>query len=313
MPARDQVLIAGAFHAETIEKLDARYDTSHLWECPAGERDALIRSLDGSCRAVACASWDCDEIVYGLGSLEIIAAFGVGVDGIDFEKTAAAGVRVTNTPDVLTDATADIAIALILATMRGAVRADRFVREGAWAKGPFPFGRDLAGRTLGILGLGRIGEAVARRALPFGMNIAYHNRARRDLPWRHCPDVRTLARESDILLCLLPGGPGTRRLVDADALRALGPDGVFINVGRGSSVDEEALADALESGRIRAAGLDVYASEPDVPERLRALDNTVLFPHIGSATVETRRAMGERVLENLAAHFAGRPLVSEVK
>lgn len=313
MPNRDQVLITGAFHAETIEKLDARYATRHLWEHPAGERDALIRSLDGSCRAVACASWDCDDIVYGLGSLEIIAAFGVGVDGIDFAKTAAAGVRVTNTPDVLTDATADIAIALILAAMRRTVQADRFVREGAWLKGPFPFGRDLAGRTLGILGLGRIGEAVARRALPFGMKIAYHNRARRDLPWRYCPDAGTLARESDILLCLLPGGPGTRRLVDADVLRALGPEGVFINVGRGSSVDEEALADALESGRIRAAGLDVYASEPEVPERLRALDNTVLFPHIGSATVETRRAMGERVLENLAAHFAGRPLLSEVK
>ncbi len=309
---KQQLLVVNAFHPETVAILDDTYATHHLWELESDEQAALIESLQGNCEAVATASWMCNDIIYQLESLKIISAFGVGVDAIDFEATGKAGIKVTNTPDVLNDAVADLAIALILATTRNLVNADKFVREGNWLQGPLPFGTGLAGKTLGIAGLGRIGEAIVARALPFGLNIAYHNRSPKDLPYPYHASLEELAAASDILLCMLPGGSATDNLINAAILDALGPTGIFINVGRGNSVDEQALYDSLASGRIAAAGLDVYKNEPNVPAQLLELDNLVLLPHIGSATVETRRAMGQLVIDNLAAYFAGQPLLTEV-
>ncbi len=313
MPDKEDLLLVNNFHPETISLLEVQYRTHKLWECPVAERAQLINSLNGQCRAVATASWDCDPLVYELESLQIISAFGVGVDGIDFQKTAAAGVQVTNTPDVLDDAVADIAIGLVLATTRNLVAADNFVRAGQWQNGPFPFGKGLAGKTLGILGMGRIGEAIAARALPFKLQIAYHNRNKKNLPYTYCENASALARHSDILLCMLPGGAATEKVINADLLAELGAEGIFINVGRGTSVDEDALVEALENNTIAGAGLDVYRAEPDVPAGLIKSSKAVLFPHIGSATAETRRAMGRLVIDNLAAYFTAKPLLTPVE
>ena len=313
MPDQPALLIVNNFHPDTVAKLDARYQTHHLWSLSEREKRALVEQLEGSCLAAAGASWMCDEIVYDLRSLRVLACFGVGVDGINFERTRAANIAVTNTPDVLNDAVADIAIALILATTRNIVNADRFVRAGKWLQGPFPFGAGLAGRTLGILGLGRIGRAIIRRAEPMGLRFAYHNRRpMENEPYPWFASARELAEHCDILLNMLPGGPETQGLVDLEVLAALGADGVFINAGRGSSVNETALVQALQHGLIAGAGLDVYADEPRVPGELLALDNVVLLPHIGSATVETRAAMGQLVVDNLDSYFSTGKLLTEV-
>jgi len=313
MPSSENILIANAFDSETIVKLDENYITHHLWEYAEKGKTELIRSLDGKCRAVATASWVCDERVYDLRSMKIIAAFGVGVEGINFLKTKRNGIKVTNTPGVLNDAVADIAIALILTTMRNIINAEKFVRNSSWEKGPFPPSRSLAGKTLGIVGLGRIGDAIVHRALPFKMKIAYHNRSTKNLPYTYYPSILELADNSDILLCVLPGGEGTRQIIDGQVLQALGPEGIFINVGRGTSVDEKALMAALADGSIAGAGLDVLANEPHVPEPLRKMDNVVLLPHIGSATFETRAEMGDLLINNLEAYFSSKPLLSEVE
>ncbi len=313
MPDKPVLLIVNNFHADTIAKLDARYQTHRLWMLSASEKRGLINQLEGKCEAAASASWICDEIVYGLGSLRVLACFGVGVDGVDFDRAGAAGIAVTNTPDVLNDAVADLAIALILATTRNIVNADRYVREGRWLRGPFPFGSSLADRTLGILGLGRIGSAIVHRAEPFGLRFAYHNRRPKDdISFPYFASARELAEHCDILLNMLPGGPQTLGMVDLEVLDALGPNGIFINVGRGSSVNESALVQALRRGLIAGAGLDVYASEPRVPAELLAMDNVVLLPHIGSATMETRAAMGKLVADNLDSWFSSGKLLTEV-
>ncbi|MBL4729214.1 MAG: 2-hydroxyacid dehydrogenase, partial [Gammaproteobacteria bacterium] len=200
----------------------------------------------------------------------------------------------------------------VLATTRNIVNADRFVREKKWSQGPFPFGMGLADKTLGIIGCGRIGKEIANRAQTFGLKIAYHNRSPKDLPYSYHFSIADLAEASDILLCMLPGGEDTKKAINADILKKLGPSGIFINVGRGSSVDEVALVSALQQQHIFAAGLDVYADEPNVPEELLTMDNVVLLPHIGSATVETRAAMGKLVIDNLDAYFAGKPLITKV-
>ena len=313
MSDKPALLIVNNFHSPTVGELDARYETHHLWRQSAAGKRELIAQLEGRCEAAASASWVCDEIVYELSSLRVLSCFGVGVDGVDFGRTRAGGIAVTNTPDVLNDAVADLAMALILATTRNIVNADRFVRAGKWLEGPFPFGAGLAGRTLGVLGLGRIGDAIVRRAEPFGLRFAYHNRRRKDdVSFPFFETARELALHSDILLNVLPGGPETQGLVDLEVLDALGPEGIFINVGRGSSVNESALVQALRLGLIAGAGLDVYAAEPRAPEELMTMDNVVLLPHIGSATVETRAAMGKLVVDNLDAWFRSGKLLTEV-
>lgn len=308
------LLIANPFHAETIAKLDAIYRTHHLWTLSSAEKHSLIKSLQGTCKAVASASWNCDPSVYSLESLELIACFGVGVDGIDFDSAARLNASVSNTPDVLNDAVADIAMALILGITRNIVNADAYVRAKSWQQnGPFKFGTGLQGKTLGILGLGRIGKAIAQRAAPFGLKIAYHNRQKQNLDYDYYNSIGELASHSDILLCMLPGGRETKHLINTEVLQKLGPNGFFINVGRGSSVDETALAAALSEGLIAGAGLDVYENEPVVPDALLAQPNLILLPHIGSATEQTRNAMGQLVIDNLQAYFSNQPLLTEYR
>lgn len=310
---RQTLLIANDFHPETIALLDQEYDTHKLWllESPQEQR-ALIDELAAHCSAVATASWATDPLIYELPKLKLISCFGVGVDGIDFGITEARGIQVSNTPTVLNDDVADLAMGLVLATSRNLINADAHARNGDWELSPFPFGRSLTGKTLGIIGLGAIGEEIALRALAFRMKIAYHNRYRKDLPFPYYDSIDELAQASDILLCMLPGGSTTEKIIDDKIFEALGPAGVFINVGRGSCVDEDALIAALSSGQIAAAGLDVYAKEPHLPKALVRLPNAVLFPHIGSATVETRRAMGRLVAGNLEAFFAHKDLLSPI-
>ena len=312
MTDQHKLLIVNNFHPDTIARLDALYDTVHFWETPAADQPKLLAALNGVCHAAASASWFCDDRIYQLPSLRVLACFGVGVDAINFRETNAKHIKVTNTPDVLNDAVADLAIALILATARNLINADKFVRAGQWPKGPFPFGQSLADKTLGIIGLGRIGEAIVARALPFKLKIAYHNRTPKPLPHTYYPSINELAANSDFLLNMLPGGAGTAKIINNEVFNQLGPRGIFINVGRGTSVDEDSLIEALTSGTIAGAGLDVYANEPNVPDGLLRLDNVVLMPHIGSATVQTRREMGNVVMQNLEAWFNNLPLLTEV-
>lgn len=232
--------------------------------------------------------------------LEIIAHMGVGYDRIDAEWAASRRIVVTNTPDVLTEEVADLAIGLLIATVRRIPQADRFVRAGEWSRRNFPLTTSLRGRRLGILGLGRIGKAIAKRAEAFGLPIAYHGRHRQsDVSYTYYPSLRELAEASQILVIVAPGGPETDKIVNADILQALGPDGILVNVARGSVVDEAALIAALRDGRILAAGLDVFADEPNVPRALIDMDNVVLLPHVGSAAREVRVAMAQLTLDNL--------------
>ncbi len=241
-----------------------------------------------------------------LPALEIVSVMGVGYDGVDVAAAKARGVVVTHTPDVLDDDVADLAIGLMLCAARQLPQADRYVREGRWLQGPLPLARKLSGARLGLVGIGRIGQAIARRALGFGMTIAYTARsARPELPWPRLNDPAALAARSDFLVVVTPGGSATRHLIDARVLEALGPEGILVNVSRGSVVDEAALVDALERGIVGGAALDVFEDEPRVPERLRALPQVVLTPHIGSATAATRAAMAELAADNLRLHFAG--------
>ena len=256
-------------------------------------------------------------LIAQLPALEIISVMGVGYDGIDVAAAKARGVVVTHTPDVLNDDVADLALGLMLCAARQLPAADRFVRAGQWPSGPMPLARKLSGARLGLVGMGRIGQAIAQRALAFNMTIAYTARsAKPALPWRYLPTPEALAAESDVLVVITPGGAGTRHLINAAVLAALGRSsaqkGLLVNVARGSVVDEDALIAALESGALGGAGLDVFADEPRVPERLRALPQVVLTPHIGSATGQTRQAMADLAFANLRAKFTAQPLPTPV-
>jgi lactate dehydrogenase-like 2-hydroxyacid dehydrogenase len=252
-------------------------------------------------------------LIAQLPSLEIISVMGVGYDGVDVAAAIQRGVRVSHTPNVLNDDVADLAIGLMLSAARQLPAADRYVRSGLWPQGAMPLARKMSGARLGLLGMGRIGQAIATRALAFGMSVAYHARnPRTGLPYAYHDSALALASHCDFLVAITPGGAGTRHLVNAEVLQALGPKGFLVNVARGSVVDEAALIDALERGVIAGAGLDVFENEPGVPDRLLALPQVVLTPHIGSATFATRQAMADLAAANLAAHFAGRPLLSPV-
>ncbi len=258
------------------------------------------------------------ELIAQLPALEMISVMGVGYDGIDVAAAKARGVMVTHTPNVLNDDVADLAIGLMLCAARQLPAADRYVRDGRWPTGgPMPLARKMSGARLGIVGMGLIGQAIAQRALAFGMSVAYTARsAKAQLPHRYVAGVEALAAVSDFLVVITPGGAGTRQMINAQVLAALGSSspqkGILVNVARGSVVDEAALIDALERGVIAGAGLDVFEAEPNVPERLRALPQVVLAPHIGSATGQTRQAMADLAFNNLAAHFAGQPVLTPV-
>lgn len=271
--------------------------------------------LEGVRVAVTTIGTGIDEALLDrLPSLEAVVSFGVGTDAIDLAACAARGIAVANTPDVLTDATADTAVALVLATLLRVPSSDRFVRSGGWAAGgSVPFGRQVSGRHMGVLGLGRIGTAIADRLTAFGCPISYHNRREVEgSPYTYAESATALATAVDVLVVATPGGPDVGVLVDAEVIEALGPDGVLVNIGRGSVVDEAALVDALVDGRLGSAGLDVYADEPNVPQQLIDLDHVVLLPHVGSATVETRGAMADLVRDNVAAWLQDGRLLTPV-
>ena len=248
-----------------------------------------------------------------LPRLEIIANFGVGVDQINLDDAKARNIIVTNTPDVLNECVADTALALILNTVRKFPQSEVHLRAGHWAaKGPYPLATSVGGKTLGILGLGRIGEAIAKRAMACGMKIRYHNRNRKNVPYPYDPDPVALAGNSDVLMIVTPGGAETSKLVNAKVLDAVGPQGYVVNIARGSVIDEPVLLRYLQERKIAGAGLDVFADEPRVSPEFFTLDNAVLFPHVGSATLETRKAMGDLQIENLRLHFSGNPVKTRV-
>lgn len=301
LPASCEVRLTAGF---TLHRISAGIHASELGPIAGVVRGLVTGGVAGASRAVMEA----------LPRLEIIAINGIGTDAVDLAYALARGIQVTVTPDVLTEDVADLAMGLLIATARRICLADRFVRAGLWGRQVLPLATKISGKRLGILGLGRIGRAIARRADGFGMQIAYTDLHRMpDVPWRHEPSLPALARWADMLVVAAAAGPASHGLVDADVLEALGPEGLLVNVARGSIVDETALVAALQQGRLGAAGLDVFTDEPHVPEALWTMDNVVLQPHRASATVETRIAMGNLVAANLEAHFAGRPLPTPVR
>lgn len=315
MSQRPVVLQALALLPALERGLQERYEVHRL--PPAGtERDAFLAANGARFQALVTSAGGgaSAELINALPNLQVISSFGVGLDKLDLQAAKARGIPVGYTPDVLNDCVADMAFGLMLAVARRLPEADRFVRADQWTRKPpvaFPLGRQVSGAKLGILGLGRIGRTIAKRASGFDMDVRYHSRRPvADVAWTYEPQLEALARWADFLVVITAGGAETRHLVDARILDALGTKGYLVNVARGSVVDEAALVRALQEKRIAGAGLDVYENEPEVPRELFALDNVVLAPHIASATVQTREAMGQRVLDNLEAFFAGRPLVS---
>ena len=307
MPAKGMALID--------EQISARLPLHRLWLEP--NPDLWLAEWTPRIRAIATTGGHApldEAYMRQYPRLEVIASFGVGYDHIDAKAAARLGIIVTNTPGVLDDEVADTALGLMLMTVRQLPQAERYLRAGQWvAKGAYPLTPSLRGRTVGILGLGRIGKAIATRASAFGLDVVYHGRnPQDDVPYRYYPSLIDMAKASDVLIVVAPGGPATRHIINAEALEALGPNGVLINIARGSLVDEKALIEALRTGKILAAGLDVFETEPNVPEELIALDNVVLLPHVGSASVKTRQAMAECVVENLFAWADGKPPLTPV-
>ncbi len=255
-----------------------------------------------------------DKFMSRFPRLQIISSFWVGYDHIDAKSAGVRGIIVTNTPEVLTEEVADTALGLLLCTVRELPQSDRFVRAGKWAQQGFPLTRaTLRNRTVGMVGMGAIGKAIARRLDAFGVPVVYHARNKRpEVPYRHYPNLLDMARDVDTLMVIVPGGAATANLINAHVLDALGPNGILINMARGSVVDEPALIKALQQKRIMAAGLDVYAKEPHVPAELMAMENVVLFPHVGSASVYTRDKMDQLVVDNIVAWAAGKPPLTPV-
>jgi lactate dehydrogenase-like 2-hydroxyacid dehydrogenase len=309
--SRPDILIATNLMPHLLQRLHQHFtchDLNTLEQAALAEVAPLIRAI--ACRGETKVS---REFMAQFPALELVSVFGVGYDGVDAVAAREHGIQVTHTPDVLTDDVADFAITLLLSSARHLVRADRHARSGEWKKGPYPLTTKVSGAKLGIVGLGRIGKAIAHRAEAFSMEIAYHNRSPRpDVSYRYVADLRTLAAEVDFLVLSMPGGGGTRALINADVLQALGPTGFLVNVARGSVVDESALIKALQEGQIAGAGLDVFENEPNIPAALAALDNVILTPHMASGTVATRVAMADLAFDNLAAHFDGKPVLTPV-
>jgi lactate dehydrogenase-like 2-hydroxyacid dehydrogenase len=269
-----------------------------------------IRGVAATFSSVRCDS----KMLARFPKLEIVSTFGVGYDHIDANYAREHNIVVTNTPDVLTEEVADLTLGLLIATLREFVKADRYVRSGLWSTQNFPLSvGSLRDRTVGMVGMGRIGQAIARRLEACRVPVVYHSRKPADgVSHKHYPDLIEMAKAVDTLVVIVPGGPGTANMINADVMKALGPRGVIVNVARGSVIDETALVSALKSGTILAAGLDVFAKEPSVPDELRTMQNVVLLPHIGSASVVTRNAMDQLVVDNLKVWFSGKPPLTPV-
>jgi len=311
---KPDVLLLGPPKPVVLDGLAAALTVHRL---PESDAEATLAALAPRLRAIAVSSVT-DRVDAGLMArlprLEIVPTFGVGYDHIDTAWAGAHGIVVTNTPDVLTEEVADTAIGLLLCTAREFTRAERFLRAGKWLQKGYPLSRaTLRNRTVGLVGMGRIGKAIARRLDAMGVPVAYHARHRAaDVSFRHYPSLIEMARAVDVLLVIVPGGPETQNLIGRDVLEALGPDGILINMARGSVVDEPALIKALQDKTILTAGLDVFAREPEVPAELIAMDHVVLFPHLGSASIYTRTQMDQLVVDNLLAWAAGKPPLTPI-
>jgi hydroxypyruvate reductase len=310
---KPEILQTTKLFGPTQERMEREFSCLKLHEAP--DRAAYLKDVGPRVRALATfgpAGADA-KLMDALPKLEIISNFGVGVDAIDLAAAEQRHVIVTNTPDVLNDCVADTAMALAINVVRRFPQAEAYLRAGHWAaKGAYPLTTSLGGKTMGILGLGRIGEAIAKRAQAFGMKIRYHNRRKKDVAYPYDADPVALAKNCDVLMIVTPGGAETEKLVGAKVLDALGAQGYLVNIARGSVVDEPVLLRYLQEKRIAGAGLDVFVDEPRVPPEFFALENAVLLPHVGSATQETRTAMGNLQVDNLLAHFAGKPVLTRV-
>jgi lactate dehydrogenase-like 2-hydroxyacid dehydrogenase len=310
-----EVLMMAQMAPMIIDGIAREFTLHKLWE--AADRDRLIAELGPRLRAVAAGGPVHDRVDPGFMAkfpkLEIISSFGVGYDHVDAKWAGEHGIVVTHTPNVLNEEVADTALGLLLCTVRELPQAERHLRAGKWPDGDYRLTASLRGRRAGIVGLGRIGKAIARRLEAFGVPVVYHGRnAQPGVAYRHYPDLVDMARDVDILIVITPGGAPTRHLTNAHVLEALGPNGILVNVSRGSVVDQDALIAALKQRKILAAGLDVYANEPHVPPELLAMEHIVLLPHVGSASVHTRNAMNQLVVDNLVAWAAGKPPLTPV-
>ncbi|MCZ4059880.1 2-hydroxyacid dehydrogenase [Pantoea sp. LMR881] len=310
------VLIKGKFlPPRLMANLEATFTTFRLWE--AADQNAYLNEIGSKIDAIVTSGnavmGASAALIERLPNLKVICSNGVGYDAIDIEAARARDIIVTNTPEVLNDCVADLGMALLLDVARRVSEADRFTRAGKWTQGRFPLSCKIGGKVCGIVGLGNIGQAVAKRAQAFGMDIHYYTpRSRPDVPFTRHETIMSLAQRADFLVLTLPGGAATRHLINADILQALGPKSYLINIARGSVVDEQALIQALEKGQIAGAGLDVFEQEPQVPEALRQRDNVVITPHIASSTEETMGAMADLVFENLQAFARGDAVLTRV-
>jgi lactate dehydrogenase-like 2-hydroxyacid dehydrogenase len=308
------VLSLGVFPPAIMSKLEALFELHHFtaYPLPPGALDpgiaARIRAIATEVNRGATR-----DLIASLPKLEIISCFGAGVDRVDLAAARERAIPVTNTPGVMADECADLAIGLMLASARQIVYADYYVRTGAWLNGPIPLGRSVGGKTVGIVGLGGIGRAIADRARAFRTNVLWHGpRPKPDAPYEYVPDLVEMAWRSDFLIVACKGGAETRGLISATVIEALGPEGTLINIARDSVVDEPALIERLRDGRLGFAALDVFHNEPRIAPAFRELPNVLLQPHQGSATVETRTAIGQLMIDNLTAHFAGQKLPTPV-
>lgn len=303
-----ELLQIGTFPALAQNLIDTEFRCHSLDQI---ERDDALRTV---VRGIVTRSNFAvpKEVIDRLPNLGIIATCGVGYDLIPLDAAAQRGIIVTNTPEVLNSAVAELCIGMLFALLRRLPEADRFVRSGAWPRNAFPMANNLAGKCVGIVGLGRIGKEIAQRLEPFGITLSYFGRTDQQLQWRYEPDLHALARASDVLILTSPGGSATSRMIDAAVLAELGPNGFLINIARGSVVDEPALIDALSRRVIAGAALDVFDNEPDIDARFFTLDNVVLTPHIGSATDETRLAMARLTLDNLHRFFENGTVLTPV-
>jgi lactate dehydrogenase-like 2-hydroxyacid dehydrogenase len=306
--AEFDVLVPVEGIAKISGDIESRVNLHRLWQAP--DREAALARLAPNIKAVIATSHLAvvdAALIRRLPNLQIVASFGVGYDHIDAAFAGERGVIVTHTPGVLDDEVADIAMALTIATVRELPQAERYLREGRWRAGTYPLTASLRGRTMGIVGLGRIGKAIARRAAAFGLDVVYHGRHQQvGAPFLYYPTLIGMAKACDILMVAAPGGAGTRHIVNREIIEAVGPAGIIVNVSRGSLIDEAALIDALKERRLLGAGLDVFEHEPEVPEALLALDNAVLLPHVGSASVHTRQAMADLMIDNLKSWLDGK-------
>ena len=310
---KPELLIASPMMPMIEEQLDRHFTVERLYK--ADDKEKLLSAFGPKVRALAATPGaKIDAALMGrLPKLEIVGAFGVGYDSIDAKWAGEHGIVVTNTPDVLNEEVADTALGLLLATVRQFPQADHYVREGKWKAKPFPLTVTLQDRTVGVVGMGRIGKAIAKRLEAFNVPVVYHSRNKAEgVAYKHYPDLKQMAKDADVLIVITPGGAATRHMINKEVLEALGPNGIVINVARGSVIDEQALIGALRERKILSAGLDVFENEPNVPQALIEMDHVVLLPHVGSASVHCRNLMGQLVVDNLVAWSSGKPPLTPV-